>query len=251
MSDPAAPTDPANAPADPPQTDPPADPPAAATPPSDPPAGQPKLEDLPPEVQRLIQNQRDAERREKARADAAEAKVRDAEREKMDAKERAELEAKEAREAAEKATREANEARLQVALSRAEIKRTVTDDKGEEKQVTLRVADPELAGDALLKQGVEFNDDGTIKDFEERVTRLLAERPILAKGETPAPPQRDAPRPNGGPGGTGGETPPQLTAEEVQAANDAGMTPEAFASWKSMGSLEDFERMQAERQAAT
>lgn len=256
MPDPAAP------PADPKPGDPPKDPPKAEPPKSDPPADPPKqpdpqppksepsLDDLPPHLQQVVRNARRVEGEAKARAEAAEAKIQEAERAKLSEQERIQAERDDAKAAADKARREANEARLQVKLSRTTIKRTVKDDKGEDTEIEVKVADPELAADALLKRGVSFTDSGEIENFDDQVRDLLDERPVLAatQGERPEPPK--PPKANGGAGGSGGETPPQLTADQVAAANKAGKTPEEWAELSKVKTAADFDKVVAARQPA-
>lgn len=123
------------------------------------------------------------------------------------------------------------------------------------------VADAELARAALLADGIEFDDEGKPKDLGGRVDRLLEAKPVLRKGEAPAPvppagggeggggtgnpaaPAATPPIANGGAGSGGQGPPPQLTPEEVEAANKSGMTQEKFAKLRSGASLDEWQAM--------
>jgi len=128
------------------------------------------------------------------------------------------------------------------------------------------IADAEIARDLLIARGLQFGDDGKPVDLDTAVTSLLEAKPVLKKGEAPAPGGDGAgggdgggqggspagggtpPAGNGAAGSGGQGPPPQLTAEEVQAANDAGQSVEQYAALrdsarKSRGrvSLSDWE----------
>lgn len=219
---------------------PPADPPARTDPPpADPPAagngnGDGRDEDFDrARAMATIQRQRESEAA--AKKEAAEARA-EAERLRQ-----AQL-TEEQRKEEDRRAAEARAAAAEDRANRAELlgKLAARDD----------VADAELARDALLAQGIEFDDDGSPKDFDAKVERLLEAKPVLRKGEAPAPgdgrddagreggqgaaPAGTTPPPptNAGAGNGGQGSPPQLTADQVKAANEAGMTLEQYASLK-------------------
>lgn len=105
---------------------------------------------------------------------------------------------------------------------------------------------------AALLTGVQYDDQGkptnlTTSEGEtpSLLQRFLAEKPYLkATPATPAP--TPAPVVNGG-GGSGGGPGPSLTAAEVKAAEEAGMSAEDYAAFKNVGSLADYEAYVASR----
>lgn len=210
--------DPNNPPAgDPPANDPPA-------PPADPPADPPAPDEWDKERgMATIKALREKEKEGKAAAkerDALAARLKeyeDADKSELEkAQQRAaELEAKEKQWAAEK--RETN-LRLAVFEKASEL------------------ASPGLAIAALQRDGnVTFDDNGQPENLDEALAALLEREPLLRGKAAPKPP----PQLDGGGGGGGGE-PPALTAEELQAAETAGMSPEEYAALKDVKTLDDF-----------
>lgn len=161
------------------------------------------------------------EERAKARAAVAEqkktaaelkdalAKLEEIEKAKLTETERLQQEAEQGKQAAKTATDKLRRANLTVALAGK--------DHG--------LADPRAA--ARLIEGVEFDDQDEPTNLTDRVKALVGEYPLL-KGKG----VQHAPNLNGGGGGDGGDTPPELTAEELDVAKSFGMTPEEYAAAK-------------------
>lgn len=177
---------------------------------------------------------------EKDRADALE-------REKMSEEERKEADRKAADERATAAEQRAREAELLGTLA-------ARDD----------VADAEIARDLLIARGLKFGEDGKPLELDTAVSSLLEAKPVLKKesGEVPAPGDGDGsggsatpPNPNGAAGSGGQGSPPQLNADEVKAANDAGMSHERYAELKkgrtSLSEWEAQQKKEKEKEAAT
>lgn len=95
-------------------------------------------------------------------------------------------------------------------------------------QQTLGVADAELALAALDTTKIEFDDTGEPVNVADLLTDLLERKPLLRANTTPPPPPRIA----GTDGGTRDVNPPDLTADELEAARATGMDPERFAALK-------------------
>ena len=65
-----------------------------------------------------------------------------------------------------------------------------------------------------------------------------------------APPRAAAPAVNAG-AGSAGDRPPQLTAEQLQAATALGMTPERYAAFQTVATVNDYTRQrEREKQSA-
>jgi hypothetical protein len=152
----------------------------------------------------------DAER--KARKDAerdlkaAQKLLKDAEDAKLSETEKLRKDADEGKALAAKATDTLRLANLRLALAS-----------------TKNIADPKAA--AKLIDGVEYDDDHEPTNLDDRVKALLIEYPLL-KGGKPAAPDID------GKNGNGNGPTPKLTAEELEAAKDFGMTPEEYQAFK-------------------
>lgn len=215
-------------------TPPAATPPTPATPPA--PTGTPaggEDEFDKDRAMATIRRQRASEEAAKAEAKAAKDELERVKRGEMTPEERqaADLKASQEREAT--LTRRANEATLFATIA-------VRDD----------IADAEIARDLLIASGLTFDDDGKPVDLESHVEKLLENKPILKKsGQGPAPTtpppagEGSPPPPNAnGAAGSGGQgPPPPLDADEVKAANEAGMTPERFSAMKGGMSLSEWE----------
>jgi hypothetical protein len=101
----------------------------------------------------------------------------------------------------------------------------------------LKLVDVETVVRLVDPAQVTFDDQGSPTNVEQLVTDLVKEKAFLV-GQAAAPP------PAGGINagdGTSGGPPPKLTAEELQAAKDAGMTPERYAQLKSVSTLTDWQ----------
>ena len=93
---------------------------------------------------------------------------------------------------------------------------------------------------AKLLEGVEYDDDGNPTNLgaPDEQDSLLAKfldshKFLVGEQRKPAPPSLN------GNEGTGGEKPPQLTAEELAAADQYGMKPEEYQAFKNGGSIEE------------
>lgn len=85
---------------------------------------------------------------------------------------------------------------------------------------------------------LEFDDTGAPTNVEAVVKAIIARKPILAgkPGPTPGSPTGN----NAGSGTGGGQPAPALTAQELAAATQAGISPERFAALKGVKTLEDW-----------
>lgn len=101
----------------------------------------------------------------------------------------------------------------------------------------LKLVDVETVVRLVDQATVTFDDQGSPTNVEQLVTDLVADKPFLAGPTAPPPPAGGI---NAGDGTSGGP-PPKLTAEELQAAKDAGMTPERYAQLKSVSTLTDWQ----------
>jgi|GEM_PF-3592255 len=103
----------------------------------------------------------------------------------------------------------------------------------------LGIVDPDAAVKLLDAESLELDDDGEPKNIDVALKALVKERPWLAsKPETPTPGSV-----NGAAGGEAGP-PPKLTADELAAAQRAGMTPERYEKLKGVKTLDDWKKAQ-------
>lgn len=111
---------------------------------------------------------------------------------------------------------------------------------------TLGIADVDLALAALDRSQVEYGDDGEPSNLSDVLAALLEAKPLLKGKARPKPPDVNA-----GEGG-GDSAPPALTAEELEAAKMLGMTPEAYAAFKSnrVTTIDDYQRIREKQKAA-
>lgn len=111
-----------------------------------------------------------------------------------------------------------------------------------ERANTLGIADAALAVAALNTAAVEYDDNGHATNLDEVLVDILERHPALrastAKDEKPRQ-GTDA-----GTGNTPGPA-PSLTAEELAAANLTGMDPAAYARFKNVKTLEDYQAARA------
>jgi len=227
---------------------PPAEPdPAAVVTPSEPvttPPAEPEPEQWDEARARAtITRQREAEKQLKAKLKEAEAKA--AKLDELEAANQSDLEKAQARvEALEAQATAAHEklesANLIAALSTVQV----PDPKDTTKNTGVR--DPRAS--AKLITGVEYDDEGEPTNLTERVVALLTEYDFLSAAQGSA--QRiPPPATNAGTGQhqAGG---PVLTPEELQAAKDAGMTPERYAALKDVSNISEFEQLQRVEAAA-
>lgn len=192
---------------------------------------------------RTIAAQREAERQAKEERDDALAKLKEYEDADLSEKERLEREAKEAREKAEAA--EAREATAQETIRRGNL-------LAELAKPEHRIVDANAA--AKLLEDVEYDDDGkptnlTTKDAGNPESKSLLDRFLESHGYLQGQPQKPPPpRIDAGPEGEPTEV--NLTAEELKAAEKAGMTPEQYEARKGVKTLADHRRVQAQERAA-
>lgn len=105
-----------------------------------------------------------------------------------------------------------------------------------------------------LLEGLSFDEDDepenladALEDAEETYgTQVVRGTPQEGDGTSP---RRAAPRINGGSGKGGGKG-PRLTAEELNAAKQAGMSPERYEAFKNVSNLKDYEELQRKLAAA-
>lgn len=151
------------------------------------------------------------------------AKLDEIERAQLSEQEQAELRAREAEDKATKAERTLRKANLISALNHPD----------------LNLVDARAA--AKLIEGVEYDDDGEpsnlgrLDEADSLIAKFLAEHPYL-RGERakPTPPPTDARE-------GGDRRTPQLSAEEIAAAERAGMSHEEYAAYKGGATLADLE----------
>lgn len=99
---------------------------------------------------------------------------------------------------------------------------------------------------AALITDVQYDDDGRPVNLADRITALVEAKGFLKAGPTPPP---AAPQINGG-SGTQQVPPPNLSADEIKAAQAAGKSPEDWNALKNVQSIEDWNRLQAQKAAA-
>lgn len=131
---------------------------------------------------------------------------------------------------------ELREAEQQWAVERAEL--TIEREIGR-LGPKLGILDPEVTAALIDWDDLEFDDDGKPTNVEDVVRALIAKKPMLAG----KPSDRNAPRTDSGQG-TGGGTPPSLTAAELTAAQSAGISPERYDQLKKVRTLKDWQSTQ-------
>lgn len=92
------------------------------------------------------------------------------------------------------------------------------------------VADPDVAYAMLDRDQVEYDDNGAPSNLADLIPALLEAHPILKAtgGRTITPPPAGI---NAG-AGHGTQSGPALTADELEAAREMGMSPERYAALK-------------------
>ena len=109
----------------------------------------------------------------------------------------------------------------------------------------LGIASPSLALKALDRDEIEYGEDGEPKNLGDVLAALLEREPVL-KGQAPKPKPGQI---NAG-AGSGGEKPPALTAEELEAATTTGMTPERYAAMKNVKSYDEWQALREAEKAS-
>ena len=112
-------------------------------------------------------------------------------------------------------------------------------------QATLGVADTDLALAALDRSQVEYDDTGQPTNLQDVLTALLEAKPLL-KGVTVPPASGSL---NAGAGAQTGP-PLKLSAEQLEAAQQLGMTAESYAAMGNVKTYEDWQKAQAARNPA-
>lgn len=137
---------------------------------------------------------------------------------------------------------EAKEEEWKVAMAEAAIEREVT-----RLTPSLNIVDPEAVVRLLDWDSITFEDGKPGKgEVEREVKNLLAAKPYLARKDGPAPPRTTGSNATDATSGSGPK--PDLTAEELKAAQDSGLSPERYATLKGVKTLRDW---QATRPKAT
>jgi hypothetical protein len=173
-----------------------------------------------------IRAQRDAEAKMKKERDDALAKLKKREDADLSEAERLKKEAEEGKALATSATEKLRKANLITALAGTD-----------------GVVDAKAA--AKLIEGVEYDTDDEPTNLDARVKALLEEFPLL-KGEATKP---KPPGTNGNEGG-GDDVKVDLTAEELAAAKETGMTAERYKQLKGVTNLAEFQELERKRKAA-
>lgn len=107
--------------------------------------------------------------------------------------------------------------------------------------VRLGIVDPEAAVKLLDKDDLEVDDDGVPQNVETALKNLLREKPYLVSKTSAAPPAGGT----NASSGAQGAPPPKLTADEMAAAQKAGMDPARYADLKGVKTLADWQRLNA------
>jgi len=113
-------------------------------------------------------------------------------------------------------------------------------------QAELGIADSDLAIAALDASQVEYDQTtGQPTNLAELLTDLLDKKPILKAADG----TRRAPSADGGKGSTP-KPPPNLTAEEIDFANQQGIPLDRYATMKGVTSADEFLELRKREQAA-
>jgi hypothetical protein len=104
---------------------------------------------------------------------------------------------------------------------------------------SLSLVDVETVLRLVDQAQITFDDNGIPTNVETVVKDLVKAKPFLAGKAAPAAPGGI----NAGDGTSSGP-PPKLTAEELEAAKKAGMTPERYAAMKSVTTIDDWKKTQ-------
>ena len=106
--------------------------------------------------------------------------------------------------------------------------------------VLLGIIDPDAAVKLLDAEDLELDDEtGEPKNIEAALKALIKAKPYLASKPDPTTPGG-----TNGAAGTQAGPAPKLTADELAAAQAAGMTPERYAALKGVKNLADWQKTQ-------
>lgn len=104
----------------------------------------------------------------------------------------------------------------------------------------LGIIDPDVAVKLLDTDDLDIDDEtGEPKNIEAALKALIKAKPYLAKQPDTATPGSI----NGAAGAQAGPA-PKLTADELAAATESGMTPERYAALKGVKTLADWQKAQ-------
>lgn len=207
--------------------------------PQDPPAVDPPEPFDPERAMNTIKRQREAEKELRARH-LAEKTVLE---ERLKAFEDAQLSEQEK---AQKRIQELEQNAQQLAAERRDtlLRLAVSEKAGD-----LGIVSPRLALAALDKSQIEWSESGEPTNIDTALAKLVEDEPALvATAPRPKPPAVNASD------GNNNQPPPALNADELEAARNAGKTPEQWAALKqgsgSAGglTLEDWKRARAANQ---
>ena len=95
----------------------------------------------------------------------------------------------------------------------------------------LNIADVSLALTALDPSDIEFDDDGNPQGVSDALEALVERHPTLVADEKSKP--KVSKRTNAKAGSNDKGDGPKLTADEIEAAKEFGMTPEQYAVFKN------------------
>lgn len=103
---------------------------------------------------------------------------------------------------------------------------------------SLNLVDPEVVARLIDRSEVEFDDDsGNPTNVEALVKEVIRTKPYLVQGNRTSPPQNI-----GGTSGAQAGPAPKLTADELKAAEEAGIDPNRYAALKNVRTLDDWQR---------
>lgn len=143
--------------------------------------------------------------------------AKQAERDKLTAEEQAAAELKDLREQAEAWKVEQAEHRIERDVTRL--------------APTLGLVDPEAVAQLLDWKQIEFDEDGAPLNVKAVVEELIKVKPYLAGKPQAAPPRATG---NNAGDGTSGGPKPNLTSDELAAAQQAGLSPERYAALRDL-----------------
>jgi hypothetical protein len=105
------------------------------------------------------------------------------------------------------------------------------------RQNDLGIADADLAIAALDRAKVEWDDNGEPSNLDDVLNDLLERKPLLkGKAAVKKPGGTDARD------GASAGPKPALSAEELAMARSTGMTPEEYAKWATVKTIDDYEK---------
>jgi hypothetical protein len=141
---------------------------------------------------------------------------------------------------AEKLTKRQKELEAQVEALTKQARQKTLEAAIVKQAILLGIIDPDAAVKLLDADELELDDEtGEPKNVEAALKALIKDKPYLASKPDKATPGST----NAGAGAAAGPA-PHLTADELAAAQEAGMTPERYAALKGVKTLEDWRKVQ-------